>query len=414
MKGEILSVGTELLLGDILNTNAQTLARKLAALGVDVYYQTVVGDNAERLHDFYGTAFERSDLVVVTGGLGPTEDDLTKETGAKFFNKEMILHEDIARELEEYFKNSGIPYTQNNLKQAYFPEGSVILPNDNGTAPGCLIEENGKILVMMPGPPNEMIPMLENHVAPYLKKKNGSVLVSRTLRLCGIGESYLETQIKDLMEGSNPTLAPYAKTGEVHLRLTAKAENREDAEALLTPVVEDLYGRFSSKIYGEGEDTLEKVVTQLLISKKLTLAVAESLTGGELTSRLVDVPGISKALLEGIVAYSNQAKLDRLGVSQETLEAYGAVSAQTATEMARGAAAGAGADIGISTTGIAGPGGGTDKKPVGLTYIGVYMNGKTMAREFHFKGNRLKIRERAVVTALNLLRNIIKREGIVS
>lgn len=409
MNAEILAVGTELLLGDIVNTNAQYLAKELAQLGIAVYYQTVVGDNPQRLEDTIQNAFSRADLVITTGGLGPTEDDLTKETGAKYFLKELHMDEKAKNILEQYFVKTGRKMTENNMKQAYVPEGSIVLYNENGTAPGIIIEENNKILVMLPGPPKETIPMFEKQVKPFLEKKQEYTLVSRVLRVAGIGESAMETKVKDIIDAQdNPTIAPYAKSTEALLRITAKAQSKEEALALIEPVAQKIYERLGEAVYAEGETNIESVVSQMLIEKEMTIATSESCTGGFLAGTLIEYPGISKVFIDGVVSYSNESKMKRLGVKKETLERYGAVSHETAAEMAKGIAQTAGTRIGISTTGVAGPDGGTKEKPIGLVYIGICIDGKVQTKEYHFIGNRERIRERTVYTALDWLRRILK------
>lgn len=405
MNAEILSVGTEILLGDIVNTNAQYLSERFANLGINIFYQTVVGDNEDRLYNTYSRAFEKSDIVIVTGGLGPTEDDLTKEVGAKYFNKKLILDEQSMELLNKRFELMGIEATKNNIKQAYFPEGSKIIKNDNGTAPGCIIEENNKVLIMLPGPPKEMKPMFENYIVPYLKSKQDSVLVSKVLRVSSIGESKMETLIKDLIDKqNNPTIAPYAKDNESMLRITARAVNEIEALKLIEPVIKAIKERLGDNIYGEDEDSLESVLAQLLIKKNMTIAVAESCTGGLLSATLVNYAGISKVFMDGAVTYSNEAKMKRLGVREDTLDKYGAVSSQVATEMAEGIAKTANTNIGLSTTGIAGPDGGTLEKPIGLVYIGMYLNGVTKTKQLNLVGSREKIRNKTVAVILDWLR----------
>ncbi len=410
MTAEILSIGTEILLGDITNTNAQYLARQLANLGIGVYFQTVVGDNADRLLQTYERAFERADLVITTGGLGPTDDDLTKEIGAQYFG--LALKEDAAsmQALLERFRNySAEAMPESNKKQAFMPEGSTVIKNENGTAPGCMIEQNGKILIMMPGPPNEALPMFENHVLPFLQSRQEATFVSRTLRVSGMGESMAAEKIKHLIDAQqNPTIAPYAKTNEVELRITAKAGNEDEANGMIAPVAEQIYGILGEYIYGEGNMTLEGAVVQMLIENNLTIAVAESCTGGLFTSRLVNVTGVSQVLTEGIVTYSNESKINRLGVKPETLEQFGAVSHEVAIEMAEGIARTSGASIGISTTGVAGPDGGTDEKPVGLVYVGLHMAGETKYKKLSLIGDRDRIRTRTVATLLEWLRTELK------
>ncbi len=405
MQAEIIAVGTEILLGDILNTNAQYLALELAELGIDVHYQTVVGDNPKRLEDTLFHAFSRADLIITTGGLGPTEDDLTKETGAKYFQEELVLDERAFKRIQKYFQKTGREMTQNNKKQAFVPKNSTVLYNDNGTAPGIIIEKNQKIMIMLPGPPKETVPMFENQVKPYLQKRQEYTFVSRILRIAGVGESAMETKVKDLIDAqTNPTIAPYAKDAESILRITAKAKTKQEAQSMIAPVAEEIYNRFGHDIYAEGETNMQTVTAQLLLKKAKTIATAESCTGGALASALVEYPGISSVFLDGTVTYSNEAKQKRLGVKQETLQKYGAVSAETAKEMAEGAANTAGTEIGLATTGIAGPNGAEENKPVGLVYIGLTIDGVTQVKQCHFVGNREKIRTRAVYTALDWLR----------
>ncbi len=405
MRAEILSVGTEILLGDIVNTNAHYLSQELANLGIDVFFQTVVGDNAQRLYDTYKLAFERADMVIVTGGLGPTEDDLTKEIGAEYFGKKLILDKESLENINFHFKRLNRVPTKNNEKQAYMPEDCIIVKNNNGTAPGCIIEQDGKILIMMPGPPREMKRMFEESIRPYLQKKQESILVSKSLLISDVGESAMETIVKDLIDNQkNPTIAPYAKENYSLLRVTSKAETKEKAEELLEPVIEELRKRFDKNIFAENDEVIENVVAKMLLDKKFTISCAESCTGGLLAGTLINYPGISEVFIEGAVTYSNEAKMKRLGVKTETLEKYGAVSSQTAMEMAQGIANSANTNIGISTTGIAGPGGGTDEKPVGLVYVGLCINGIVKSKELHLAGDRQKVRNRAVFLALDWLR----------
>lgn len=405
MNAEILAVGTEILLGDIVNTNAQYFAKELAGLGIDVYYQTVVGDNPKRLTDTILHAFERADLIITTGGLGPTEDDLTKETGASYFGRKLVLDQKALDNIEKIFIARGRKMTENNKKQAMVPEGCKVLYNENGTAPGIIIEDENKIMVMMPGPPKECIPMFEEQVRPYLASKQEYTMVSRVLRVAEVGESRMETKVKDIIDAQdNPTIAPYAKQVEALLRVTAKASTVEEAEQLIEPVAKKIYDRLGDAIYAEGDTSLEATVAQMLIERQMTISISESLTGGLLTANFVEVPGISQVLIEGVVAYSNESKKRRLGVKSDTLAEFGAVSPETAAEMAKGVAEKSGADIGISTTGIAGPDGGTEEKPVGLAYIGLCIDGEVKTKEMRFIGSREKIRNGVVYSALNWLR----------
>lgn len=406
MRAEILSVGTELLLGDILNTNAQYIARELANIGVNVFYQTVVGDNPERLKNAYNIAVNRSDIVITTGGLGPTKDDLTKEIAAEYFNKKLILDEKSLEEMMDFFKKINRVPTENNKKQAYFPEGCIIIENHNGTAPGCIIEDGGKIAALLPGPPKEMKPMFQESIIPYLKKFQDGTLVSKVLRVSGIGESSVDKEIGHIIDRQkNPTVAPYAKDNEVHLRVTAKGKNEEEARKLIIPVEKEIREVLGDiNVYGVDEESIEEVIAKMLIENNLTIGTAESCTGGLVAGKLIDYPGISKVFLEGAVTYSNEAKMKRLGVKESTLNKFGAVSDECAAEMAQGIARTAGTSIGISTTGIAGPGGGSEEKPVGLVYVGIYMFGKVITRKLNFAGSRQKVRDRATFTILDLLR----------
>ena len=409
MNAELICVGTELLLGSIVNTNAAYLAEKCAGLGLSCYYQTVVGDNEERLAQVLKTAMERSDVVILSGGLGPTEDDLTKETAAKVCGRQMYLHEPSKKAIEEFFAGRGMEPTNNNWKQAMAPEGALILENHNGTAPGIIMEEEAAKLILLPGPPNEICPMFEESVIPYLSALTSQVICSQTVKICGVGESSAETMVKDLIDGqTNPTIATYAKTGEVHIRVPANAGDRKTAGKLIKPMVKELKARFGNHIYSTEEDTtLEKSVVDLLLANKLTVTCAESCTGGLLSGRLVNVPGISEVYKAGVVTYSNKAKRRVLGVKKGTLHKYGAVSEKTAEEMAKGAALLHKADVAAAVTGIAGPDGGTEDKPVGLVYIACYVKGKVTVKQYQFSGNRGKVRESAVSAALALMRSCI-------
>ena len=411
MKCEIIAVGTEILLGDIVNTNAQYLAKRLSDLGIYCYHQTVVGDNENRLKEAYDLAFKRAELVITTGGLGPTKDDLTKEMSFEFFNKKSVLHEPSMKRIEEHFKKTGRIMVDSNKKQAYFPEDCIILQNNNGTAPGCIIEENNKILINLPGPPKEMKPMFEESVVPYLSKYQTEILVSKVLRVIGIGESMAAEMIKDILENqTNPTVAPYAKDGEVTFRITAKAESETEANELIKPIENKIRNVFKENVYGVGDTTIEEVVSKMLVENNITIATAESCTGGMLAAKLIDYPGISSVFLEGAVTYTNEAKMKRLGVEEETLNIHTAVSEETAKEMAYGVARVSGADIGLSTTGIAGPGGGSEDKPVGLVYVGICIKGETKVKKLNLSGNRQQIREKATKSLLDFLRReLIKR-----
>jgi len=403
---EIVSVGTELLLGNIINTNAAYLAQKCAELGMSCFYQTVVGDNRERLRQTLQTALNRSDIVILGGGLGPTGDDLTKETVAELMG-EKLVEDTISREwIEKFFQSRGILMTENNMKQALAPEHALILYNENGTAPGYIMEKDGKHVILLPGPPNECIPMFEKDVYSYLSKLSPYVIYSKMVKLCGIGESLAETRIEDLIKTqTNPTIATYAKTGEVHIRVTACAENEDMARKLVKPTIKILKERFGDRIYTtKNKETLEASVVKLLSKNDLTITTAESCTGGLLSGRLINVPGASDVLKSAYITYSDKAKQRILRVKRSSLEKNTAVSEQVAAEMAAGAVRAAGADVAVSVTGLAGPDGGTDENPVGTVYIGCSVGDSTVVKKYCFLGNRDKIRESAVVAALTLVR----------
>ena len=405
MKAEIITVGTEILLGDILNTNCRYLSRELAAMGIEMYYQITVGDNEERLLKTLKESLNRSDIVICTGGLGPTEDDITKEVCAKYFGYELELHKPSLDAMIERFKYMNRVPTKNNEKQAYFPKEAYILKNDNGTAPGCIMEKEGKMIVVLPGPPKEMESMFENYVKPYLSKLTDDVIESEVLRIIGVGESKVENDILDIIDSqTNPTIATYAKGYECTLRITAKAKSVEEAKELIKPMSDEMKRRFGQSLYATGETSIEEVVAKMLVENNLKIAVAESCTGGMVSASLINYPGISSVFMEGCVTYSNEAKMKSLGVKKETLDVYGAVSDNCAKEMASGVAARYNTNVGIATTGIAGPGGGTDEKPVGLVYFGIYINGKVITKKYVFNGDRQGIRERATRTILNDLR----------
>ncbi|MCH5260064.1 MAG: competence/damage-inducible protein A [Lachnospiraceae bacterium] len=406
---ELISVGTEILLGNIVNTNAAYLSEKCAALGLSCYYQDVVGDNEERLRETIQTALSRSDILLLSGGLGPTQDDLTKEVAASVMGKALYLHEESKAAIQAFFEKRGLEITDNNWKQAMMPEGCIVVDNPNGTAPGIIMAENGKHVILMPGPPNEMIPMFETSIMPYLGRLQSGVIFSQTVKICGVGESKVETMVKDLIEGqTNPTIATYAKTGEVHLRVTATAEGEKEARKLVKPIVKDLKARFGNNIYTtDDEVTLEKSVVDLLLANKLTISTVESCTGGLLAARLINVPGVSEVFKSGYIAYSNKAKRRLLGIKKNTLLKHGAVSKEIAKEMVKGAALVSKADVTVSVTGIAGPDGGSEEKPVGLVYIGCNVCGRITVKEYHFSGDRAKIRDNTVSAALSLMRECI-------
>ena len=413
MTAEIITVGTELLLGNIVNTNAAYLAQQCAQIGLSCYYQETVGDNGERLAQVLCTALSRSQIILLCGGLGPTEDDLTKETAAQVMGRPM--HEDAAsmEAIRVFFKKRGLTLTENNAKQALIPEGSVVLPNDNGTAPGVIIEGEGDTrVILLPGPPGELRPMFEQSVRPYLEKMNPERLFSRMIKESGIGESIAETMLKDLIDTqTNPTIATYAKVGEVHVRLTARAASEEEAERLIEPLEREILARFGEAVYTDREEvTLEAAVVEMLRGRSLTLATAESCTGGMLAERLTRVPGVSALYAGGFVTYTCEEKHRALGVPKALLREKGAVSKKTAKAMAEGAAARARTDVAVAVTGNAGPAP-SEGKPVGLVYIACTVDGRTRARKYQFSGGRQKIRESVTAAALAFLREtLLKRE----
>ncbi len=411
MRSEILSVGTELLMGQIANTDAQFLSRELREMGIGVYYHTVVGDNPARLKEQIVTSLERSDLLILTGGLGPTPDDLTKETAAEALG--LAMKEDPAsrQELLARFEMMGRECTPNNFKQVWFPEGAKILPNPNGTAPGCLLDRDGKIVVILPGPPRELNPMFTDHVKPYLLERAGRIMVSRFIHIYGIGESAIAYRLGDLLDSANPTLATYVGNGDIVLRATASAAAREDAESLLVPMEHKIEKLFGDSILSWDGREMPEVVLDLLKRHGATVACAESCTGGMIASSIVDIPGSSDVFLEGCVTYSNEAKMRRLGVSAKTLELHGAVSEETAREMAEGMRRTSGATYALATTGIAGPGGGTDTKPVGLIYVALATPEGTRVVERRGNRSRTQNRRGAALEALDMLRKELEKRS---
>ena len=378
MKTAILTVGTEILFGQIVNTNAAFLSRELNNLGYDVMYHYSVGDNPGRLAELIEFAFRDCDMIITTGGLGPTQDDLTKEVIAQAMGDRLVVSPEALSALKDRYERSGRPMTENNLKQANMPESAQILPNDQGTAPGFWLEKKGKIIVSMPGPPREMTNMFEKEVKPRLISRQDSVIYYKILRTFGLGESKMETVLLPLIDGqTDPTIATYAKEGECSLRIASKRPTKEEAEAAvedMTARVMDIIGEY---VYSTDNEELADVVANMLLDKNITISCAESCTGGLFAGTLINTDGISKVFDRGIVTYSNEAKIKELGVKAETLETFGAVSPETAAEMAEGIRVKTGTDMAVSVTGIAGPGGGSADKPVGLVYIGIAYDGKT-------------------------------------
>ena len=408
MVAEIVAIGTELLMGQIVNADAQYLSRRLQSLGISVYHHTTVGDNPQRLRDALALALSRSDIVITTGGLGPTQDDLSKETAAALLGREMVFDAESWRAIEGYFARMNRACPENNRRQAMFAEGAVILPNACGTAPGCMIEQDGKLVIQLPGPPREMAAMFEAQVYAFLAQRTGGCIASRYLRIYGLGESQVAQMCAAYIEAQDGvTVAPYCSLGECQLRVTARGADEAQALARVMPVVEALRGILGDAVYAvtdSPEGSMEEAAGRALTQRGLTVATAESCTGGLVAAKLVNYPGISAALNEAHVTYANAAKVRYCGVRQETLDAFGAVSEQTAREMAQGLRERSGADIAVSTTGVAGPGGGTLEKPVGLVYVGCADAHGVRVERLMLSGDRQKVRELAALRALDMVR----------
>lgn len=402
---ELISVGTEILLGDILNTDAQFLSIELARLGISVIHQSTVGDNRERLLAQLKEAADRSDIIILSGGLGPTPDDLTKEVCCEFFGKKMFLHEPTVEKIKTYFSTKGMEMAQNNLKQAMLPKDCVIFPNDNGTAPGMAIEKDGVHILVLPGPPRELKPMFRNCAVPYLMQFSDRIIVSHNIRTFGIGESLMAERVNDLFDAENPTVAPYAKDGEALLRVTAMARTKEEAENLCEPVINEIKNRLDGFVYGVDYTCIEEAVIEKLKEKHMKVATAESCTGGLIAKRITDVPGASEVFDCGIISYANEIKHRVLGVSEDDLNKYGAVSEPVARQMAQGALKVSGADIAVSVTGIAGPDSDSTNKPVGLVYIGLADRDNVWVRELRTsRKDRNYNRYVSASNALNMIR----------
>lgn len=409
MKSAILSIGTEILFGQITNTNSVYLSQQLNMMGIDVMYHYTVGDNPQRLEDLIKLAFRDCDIIITTGGLGPTQDDLTKEIACKTLEDELVLHEPSMKHLEEFFDKRKAKMTENNLKQAYMPSRATVLFNSQGTAPGFALEKDGKHIICMPGPPREMTTMFENEAKPYLEKLSESTLYYKQLRIFGIGESQLETVLLPLINGqTDPTLATYAKTGECALRIASKRASKEEAQKAVADMVEKVKEYIGEYVYSYDDEELADVVAAKLLERKITISSAESCTGGMFAAKMTDIPGISEVFDRSLVTYSNQAKMDELGVKAETLDKYGAVSEETAREMAEGLYRVSGSDLCVSITGIAGPGGAVPGKPVGTVYIGAVYKGKTSCIKAEERNvNRFYNRNFALLTLFNYINKLI-------
>jgi nicotinamide-nucleotide amidase len=411
MKAEIISIGTELLLGQIANTNAQFISEQLAILGIPMYYHSVVGDNRDRLLAQLEVSTERSDLIIFTGGLGPTKDDLTKETIAQFLDCELVLDSQAMEQITRFFQSRNIHMTENNQRQALVLEGSHVLPNETGLAPGMAKEFNGKHFILFPGPPKELQPMFLNQAVPFLQSllPEKKMVYSKVMRFCGIGESTLETQLQDLIDQqTSPTIAPLAKEGEVTLRLTSYTSTVDEAEKEMSEVIQEITSRVGTYLYGWNDDTLEDVVVHLLTQKGLTLSIAESCTGGLLSHYITKVSGASQVFHGGTVCYTDKVKHEQLDVPLEILEKEGAVSSSSAHILAERVKERFQSSIGVSVTGIAGPGT-QEGKPVGLVYIGISLPNRTFVKEVRLAGQRQTIQLRATKLALNYIINELKK-----
>ncbi len=408
MNVEIISVGTELLLGDIYNLDAQIISKELALMGFNVYHHTVVGDNAKRLEEALEIAKNRADIIITTGGLGPTYDDLTKEIIAKTFNRELVFNKEAFSNIEDYFKKNNLEMIKNQEKQAYLPENSTPFQNAWGTAPGCGFKEGENYVLMLPGPPRECEPMFINRAKPYLASLSNEVIEGISLKVFGLGEAYVEELLFDKMtKYKNPSIAPFAKFGECVVRITAKADSSKKALSMIEEVKNEVLEVIGEYVYGVDVDNLEHVVTDLLKEKNITISTAESCTGGLLAKRITDFSGVSSIFMGGVCTYSNEAKKNILGVKPETLDEFGAVSEETAREMAFGVTKVFGTDVGVSITGVAGPTGGTIEKPLGLVYVCVYFDGQYYMEKITGYRNRESTRMKASSVALDMIRKIV-------
>lgn len=402
---EIVAVGTEILLGDIVNTNARFLSQRLAALGVDVYYQVAVGDNRDRMAAAFRQALGRAHLVVVSGGLGPTEDDLSKEVMAQVLGRPLDFDPGVMAGIEDFFRRRGRPLTPNARKQALVPRGARVLENPVGTAPGLFLEEAGSLVVLLPGPPGELVPIWERQVEPLLRERGAGtqVILSRTIKVCAMGEAGVAHLVRDLFASANPTVAPYAKPGEVHLRVTAKAADAAAARELIAPLEDEVRRRLGWRVFGADGETLAHAAGERLAAAGLTLAVAESCTGGMLGARITSVPGSSRYFLGGIISYANEVKESQLGVSAGVIREHGAVSEQVAGAMAEGVRDRLGASLALAISGVAGPGGGRPGKPVGTVCFALARPEGTFTWSDSLRGDREEVRERACQIALTTL-----------
>lgn len=412
LQGEIISVGTEILLGDTIDTNSTYLAKELSKFGIDIYYISSVGDNRNRLKNTIKTAIDRSNLIVLTGGLGPTEDDLTKEALCDILEIPLYKNENEVSRLKRFFAKRGLEMPLNNLKQALIPEGAIVLGNSLGTASGIIIEKNNKCFILLPGPPSEMKNVFTNEVIPWLQARFGSkgtYLLSHTLKFIGISESRLDWQLQEIFRNQkNPTLGILAKNGEIHCRLTAKVSSEEEFLQIITPMKREILEKVGQHYFGSDDTKIEEIIGDLLFERGLTITTAESCTGGLIAQRITDISGSSRYFSGSVVAYDNFIKEKVLGVSTDILTSYGAVSAETALAMAKGAKKLLQTDLALAITGIAGPQGEKQGKPVGLVYISLVGENINVCEKCVFSGTRSDIRWRSANWALYLLKRSLE------
>ena len=408
LKCEIICVGSELLLGDIVNTNSYFITKSLAEIGISVYYHTSVGDNFDRILNSFENAFNRGmNLIITSGGLGPTDDDITKEASAKYFNKDLILNDECVKDLENILKTTKSNITEANLKQVYIPDGGEFIKNDVGTAPGVIQNFDGKIIINLPGPPRELYPMFNNYVKPYLEKFTNTKYYSEFLRLSGTNEGEINKDLTDLFENENPTLAPYVKEDDLVLRITARCNDDLHGKNLIKPFKDKVYQRVGKFIYAEGEEQIEELLFKELLKRGFKISFAESCTGGMISSRFVNFSGASQCFDESFVTYSNESKINNIGVSSDVLDKFGAVSKETAEEMVKGLANRTNSQVCVAVTGVAGPKE-SENKPAGLVYIGIKILDKIYVKECRFIGDRQRVREKSTFEALVSTYNILK------
>lgn len=409
MRAEIISIGNELLSGDTLNTNTYYITRRLTELGIDVFYHTSVNDDVHILKDVIDISLRRVDLVIFTGGLGPTYDDMTKEVVSSTLGLKLILNDELKEALEDRFRKNNRKMTPNNLKQVYIPEGAKYLINEIGTAPGIFLEWKDKVIVMLPGPPKEMKTMFDKYVIPLIKQDN--IIEEKIIKTIGIGESQLESAIEDIIkENKDVYIATFAKEGIVDIKIVVKGKNKDKLEKLLDDTIRKIRSRIGNYIYSYEDERIEEVVYKILKKKNMKIAFCESCTGGLIASKFTRIPGVSEVFDRALVTYSNTSKMEELNVSPDTLIKHGAVSKETAYEMAKGLMEKTGVDVALSVTGIAGPSGGSDTKPVGLVYIGICTKESSKVIESIFNGDRVSIQNRTYLKAFNELRKYLLLE----